>query len=304
MGKQLPHHLLVEFPAAGEKLLADHLDPMLYAVGLDDIVQFLNDIKGIHLSGKPFDEIYRQGVDHAKFQIRGVVPHGFLGVLIAGAGGDDPDGGIVHFNPVDLGMFRPLGQFDGPLLYQGVLDFRHSGQHDVLLRIFLIGLELHFLAGAQFHQASGVGDAGGQPQDHGRVKLLGQLIGELGKLLTLGRIGGLQHGDLGADGVIAAVLLVLGGVHAGIIGHSDHHAAVYADIGHGKKGISRYVQSHVLHSRKRTRAGKAGAGRHFHRHFLIGRPFALDLPIFGGGFRDFGTGSAGIAGGHTHAGFI
>ena len=38
--------------------------------------------------------------------------------------------------------------------------------------------------------------------------------------------------------MIAAVLLVLGGVHAGIIGHTDHHAGVDPGIGNGKQRVA------------------------------------------------------------------
>ena len=60
-----------------------------------------------------------------------------------------------------------------------------------------------------------MGDAGGQPQDDRGVELLGELVGKLGEVTTFLAVGGLHHGDLSGPGVVAGILLVLGGVHAG-----------------------------------------------------------------------------------------
>ena len=75
-----------------------------------------------------------------------------------------------------------------------------------------------------------MGDAGGEPEEHGSVELLGQLIGQLGVGEALGGVAGLKHGNLGGNGVAPGILLVLGGVHPRIVGDGADHARVDADI--------------------------------------------------------------------------
>ena len=76
-----------------------------------------------------------------------------------------------------------------------------------------------------------MGDAGGQSNDDRRVEFLGYVVGQLGELKALGRIGRFQHRKLGADGVMTGILLVLGGVHPRVIGHGDDHPGVHAGVG-------------------------------------------------------------------------
>ena len=127
---------------------------------------------------------------------------------------------------------------------------------------------------------------------------------QLGKVLAFLGIRRLQHGNLGANGMAAAVLLVLRGMHTRVVGHSKNHTAVDADITHGVKGVRGHVQAHVLHGAEGSGAGKARANGGLRRYLLVGRPFTGKLLIFGGVFRDFRTGGSRIAGNKTDACFI
>jgi len=55
----------------------------------------------------------------------------------------------------------------------------------------------------------------------GRVETLRQGEGQLRVFLGFRRVGRLQHRDLGRDGVVPVVLLVLGRVHLGIVSRDD-----------------------------------------------------------------------------------
>ena len=127
---------------------------------------------------------------------------------------------------------------------------------------------------------------------------------QLGKVLAFLGIRRLQHGNLGANGMAAAVLLILRGMHTRVVGHSKNHTAVDADITHGINGVRGHVQAHVLHGAEGSGAGKARANGGLRRYLLVGRPFTGKLLIFGGVFRDFRTGGSRIAGNNTDACFI
>ena len=47
---------------------------------------------------------------------------------------------------------------------------------------------------------------------------------------------------------MTGVLLVLGGMHAGVVGNADDHAACNTDVCTDEERVSRDVQSHVLHA--------------------------------------------------------
>ena len=149
-----------------------------------------------------------------------------------------------------------------------------------------------------------MGDAGAQPQQNGRVILLGQTEGSLGEVIALLGVGRLQHGNLGGDGMMAGILLVLGGVHAGIVRHADHKTAVDAGIGHGKQRIRRHIQAHVLHSAAAALSAQGGAEGGLHGHLFVGGPLRVDLGIARRLLRDLRGGGAGIAGHHAATGVI
>ena len=128
-----------------------------------------------------------------------------------------------------------------------------------------------------------------------------RLLGKGQRLLAVRR---LQHGDLGRDGVVAGVLLVLGREHAGVIRHADDEARLDALIGNGKQRVRCHVQAHVLHAAGRAHAPQGGPVGHLQGDLFIGRPLAVDLRVFGGFFGDLRAGGAGVAGDHAAPGFV
>ncbi len=108
---------------------------------------------------------------------------------------------------------------------------------------------------AQLHHALGVRDAGRRAEEHGRVEALGQLEGDLEEILGLAAVGGLDERDLGELGVVAVVLLVLGAVHAGVVGGDQDQPALDAGVGGGEEGIGGHVDAHVLHAHQGAGTG-------------------------------------------------
>ena len=98
---------------------------------------------------------------------------------------------------------------------------------------------------------------------------------------------------------MSGILLILGGMHACIVRHTDDHACVDACVRAGIQRVSGHIQSDMLHAAEASLARKAGAESDFHRHLLIGCPLTIDLFKFRSLFRHFGAGGSGVAGNHA-----
>ena len=291
------HQILVELVNGGEHVLACGGQAQGAAVGLNEAVQLLHHRQGVHRGGEVQDQLLRQGPDHAQLQHRISVHADLLHVLVGGGGGDDAQlvvSALLH--PVHRGGLRPLHQAAGALLHHRVAALGVAGHHDVLGPVLLVGLLGNVRPLPGVHHGLGVADPGAHLQQHRRVELLGELIGQLGELQGLGGVAGLQHGELGGHGVVAGVLLVLGRVHPRVVGHADDHPGVDAGVGDGKQGVRRHVEPHVLHAAEAPLSRQGGAEGRFHGHLLVGGPLRVDLGVLGGGLGDLRAGGAGIAG--------
>ena len=180
---------------------------------------------------------------------------------------------------------------------------RHAGHHDVFHRVLLIRAHANLIAPAQRDHAARVRDARRQADEYGRVKLLAHGEGELRKGPALAAVGGFKHGDMSRARVIAAVLLVLAGMHGRVVRTDDYQARVYAGIGGGKNRVGGNVHTHMLHACHGAAASHRGAKGDLGGNLLVRRPLAVDLREFCDGFGNFRAGRAGIAGNHTHARF-
>ena len=292
------------FALKGEGFLTDDFHADGLAVFFQEGIQLFQHVHLIAVMGEALDQLFRQGVNTAQFQVVHLVPQGFLGVLVADAGADHADLGTVVLHRIDVGGFRPVLLRFHPVFHNDVALFGLAGHHHVFVGVLHIGMQSHLFPVTQFHQAPGVGHPGGEPQHHRGVKLLGQGESQFGIVLTFLGVGGLQHHQFGRLGVVAGILFVLGRVHSRVVRHQNHHAGVDAGVGGGEQGVGGHIEAHVLHAGEGPRPGDGGAQSCLHPYLFIGGPFTVDLRIGSGRLGDFGAGSAGIAGHHTASGFV
>ena len=66
-------------------------------------------------------------------------------------------------------------------------------------------------------------------------------------------------GTLAKRGEVAVVLLVLRGVHAGVVGGDDHQAGVDAGERERHERVGGHVEADVLHGHQGAGAGQRGA---------------------------------------------
>ena len=93
---------------------------------------------------------------------------------------------------------------------------------------------------------------------------------------------------------MARILLVLRRVHGGIVGNADHHSGIDAGIGKRKERVRRHIQANVFHSTSTANAAERGAESNLHGNLFVGRPFAVQIVIFGKKFGNLGGRGAGI----------
>ena len=172
--------------------------------------------------------------------------------------------------------------------------------HHVLGHIPLIGQRLTLRPPLQLHHPLRVGKSGGGTHHHRGIVFFAQVKGQLGELLGLGAVRRLQHGNHGRSGHHAAVLLVLGAVHAGVVCGHHHQTAAHSRIGSRKQRIRSHVHPHVLHAAHGPDSGNGSAYGHLRSHLLIGRPLPVNLIIFGDRLADLRAGRAGICRRHPH----
>ena len=298
--KHAADEVLGELALHGEEVLAVHRKTEGAAMVLDDGIQLFDDHEAVNASGKFLDQGLGQGVDHTQLEDGCLVAKDLLDVAVASTRADDTERGVTHFHTVEGRRLGICHEAASAGLYLGVAANGVGRSHDELLGVLLVGLDGHVHAILHRDQALGVCNAGAHAQQNGGVKFLGESKSGHSHLACLGGVGGLQHGHLGGDGVVAGILLVLRGVHTGIVGHAQYKTAVDAGVGHGVKGVGGHVQTNVLHGASRARACERCTEGDLKGDLLVGCPFAPQVgaiaAIFGGKFGDFGGGRSGVAG--------
>ena len=219
-------------------------------------------------------------------------------VLVGNPGGDHPQRTVPPLDPVAGKRFRELRKRPHPLFHENVARPGVLGEHDPLGRVAdETGGERRPGHLSEPDRSLGVGDAGRRPQENGSVELLRQREGDPRELLCLLRVGGLEHGDLGRHRVMPVVLLVLGGVHFRVVRGDDDEPAPHAGVGRGEDRVRRHVDAHVLHGRKRPRAGHRGPEGDLHRHLFVGGPLRVHPLVPGEVLQDLRARRPGIGGG-------
>ncbi len=228
-------------------------------------------------------------------------------VVVSDAGGDDAEGfiGRVEVELVERGGVGEADQLGLELLEALVAA---AGQVREKRPAFAgAGFEGVFLAGsAGFDAGPGVGDAGRQA-DHDRdVEALREVVGLAGHVVGFLVVGRLKARDQGELGIEAAVLLVLGAVHARVVGRDEGESAVDAEERGAHERVGGDVEPDVLEGDEGPAAGIGGAEGFFEGRFLVGRPGGPVMADFAIGpekvFHDFRSRGSGIGVGRGQAG--
>ena len=115
----------------------------------------------------------------------------------------------------------------------------------------------------------------------------------------------LEAGDAREVGVEPAVLLVLRAVHARVVGHGHHEAAVDRDQRAVHEGIGRHVEADVLHRDERAAADERDAEGRLIGRLLVGAPVGRRPAVVRGVtdevFDDLGGRRAGVCVGRAQA---
>ena len=131
------------------------------------------------------------------------------------------------------------------------------------------------------HHGTRMGHAGGDAHEYRQLLLFAEVEGSghhvVGFLLT-GRLEGGNHGKLAIE---ARVLLVLTGVHGGVVGSEYDHAAIDTRHATIDEGVGADVHAHVLHAHQRTLAHERHAQGLFHGRLLVGTPTAVNAALAG-----------------------
>ena len=305
----LPHQLGIQLVHDAGEFLAHAVDAGGLDLVLHEGLQLFDDVQLLHLGGEVADQVHGQRIGQAQLQEGGTLGEHFLGVLIGDGGGDDAHLAVAQFQLVQAvlqsGGAAVLGQLHQTLLHQRMVGIGVGGGADELAGVALVlgGGVLHALA--ELHQTLAVADAGGGAVQHGGIEFLGDLAGQLHEVLALLGVAGLHHGDLGGTGIVTVILLVLGGMAAGVVGGDHHEGAVDAHVAGGEQGVGGHVQAHHLHGAEGTGAGHGGAVSHLGGHLFIGGPLAVHVVlVLGHVLQDLGAGGTGIRGTDFDTGFV
>ena len=264
--------------------------------------QLLNHDKPLHLGREIPEGRIGQRIRHPQLE-EGRVRQRLPGVLIGHAAAHDPQVRIAHFHPVVLERLRKVLQEASPFLHQNVPCPGVGRDHHRLAGILLICLRLKLQALPKLDNPLAVAYARRHPQHHRGIEPLAELIREHREILRLLAVRRLQHRDLRHTSVEPVVLLVLGAVHAGIVGRHEHEAGIYPRVRSRHQRVRRHVDAHVLHHGQRALAAQRSAERDLEGHLLVDRPFGVDVRLVRRHvLEDFGAGRSGIGRRDLHTG--
>ena len=113
------------------------------------------------------------------------------------------------------------------------------------------------------------------PDQYGDMQMLGEFESLAGHVVGFLLIARLEHGHHGEISIKSRILLVLRGMHRGVVGRYDQQTSVGARHGRIHEGIGRHVQAHVLHRRDGALAAIRHTQRCLQRGLLVARPVAV-----------------------------
>ena len=299
----LAEKLRIELIEVADQFLADALDARRFDLLLHERIELLDDVELFDLLRKRADQVHRKRIGETELQERRARGERVLGILIRDRSGDDADLGPVDLLFVELRSVCVRFERLKILFDLRVVLVRVRGGRNVF-HVALIRGNFALLALAEANETLRMRDARGDAVHDRHVELLGDLIGLLQEVEAFLRIAGLDHCDLRRARIVPVVLLVLRGVHAGIVRRDDDEAAANAVVRRRKQRVRRHVDADVLHRREGTDARDRRAVRDLDRNLLVRRPLAVQsFLILREVFKDFRAGRARIRRADTNARF-
>ena len=234
------------------------------------------------LEHEDFVNLVVQLVEHVEGQgVLGDLHHGIgataagevlLQVVVGDAGGDDAaalvGAGDVLVEAAFLGGLGEAGLLVDEVAVEALGVDR---QQHVALGVAGAAEGVLLADGLALDAGAAVGQAGGDAHQDGGAQLLAEVVAGEDHVVGLLLVRRLEHRDHGPVTVVAAVLLVLAGEHAGVVGHHDDDA-LGADDGGVHEGVAADVEAHVLHAGHGAFAAVGHADRGLEGGLLVGAP--------------------------------
>ncbi len=117
--------------------------------------------------------------------------------------------------------------------------------------------------------------AGGHTHDHGDVVRLGKLESTDDEVACFLAVRRLQQRNVSSHGMVARVLLVLGAVHTGVVGHQVDQTAGDSRVRLRVESVRGNVEADVLHRDQHARSAERDPARHLGGDLLVRSPFAV-----------------------------
>src|SRR6266508_1861173 len=303
LDEALAHALGGELAVAGEEGLPLHREPEAAQLLLEVWLELLHHEQTLDRSREAADRRHGERMRERQLQ------HGHVGdeladVLVRDPARDDADAGGATVDMVEAALVGVALERAEALEERRAALSRERGEHHVLRRIPDESADVDGRDGPARDERAGVGDARRRAQEDRRVEALAQLEREAREIARLGAVGRLEERHAREARVVPGVLLVLGAVHAGVVGDDDHEAAADARIRRGHERVRGDVQADVLHRHEGARAAERRAERDVDRDLLVRGPLHVDPPLGVGSherLEDLGARRAGIPRGDADA---
>ena len=120
-----------------------------------------------------------------------------------------------------------------------------------------------------------MGHAGGDTHQHRQFLLLRVFKGDRHHVVGLLLVRGFERRNHGKLTIEARVLLVLRGMHRGVVGHQNNEAAVDASHTAINKRVGTDVESYMLHTNQGALTHERHTQSGFHSRLLVGAPTAV-----------------------------
>ncbi len=230
---------------------------------------------------------------HAEFQNVGLGERLFH-VLVGRSAANYADLARIALNAVEIACFHELAHGGHARIEGYAPRLGISGHHDPLRGVLFIGFWLNLYTLPYLNGAFGMRNAHSRANHTRKIETLGNIVGRLGKRQCLGGVGGVEHGNMGRTRIEARVLLVLGGMHSGVVGGKNHETAVHSRIRRGEQGVGGHVDADVLHRGQHATTSGSRPQTNFDGNLFIWGPFGIHARQFGEGLHGLGRRGARI----------